>query len=326
MEWVNRLLEEYGVNILYDVFLRDNDSVYFLVEGSHIITDKKLIRLYGSCKMIGTPKCAKTIDELLMYIDCKSEICDIRGAKQYLDELRRAINSDQTKTVLYLPLDFGSGMKKYLELKIFKMFERDVSIVVVNQIDMQKVNVETLYFESYKDSLTNLFNYSTLLLHLDKTTGNHFFGFIDIDYFKIINDTYGHKVGDEVLAEIGHKLIDVSDEHVIMYRKSGDEFIFMTLDLDAKQTRALAERIQEAIRSIKLPNIDVDCSIGVVEYRDGNGFFDVYQAIDLADIAMYRSKAKGRGTVTYFSEKEVKEILKHGLLEKTLKDLESKSR
>ena len=45
-------------------------------------------------------------------------------------------------------------------------------------------------FESYKDSLTNLFNFSTLLMHIDKTEDSHYFGFLDLDYFKVVNDIW----------------------------------------------------------------------------------------------------------------------------------------
>lgn len=325
MKWVEELQSKYDVNILYDVFLRENDSLYFLVEEGHKICDKPLLKLFGSCANVGLPHCVKTLDELFSYIDVKSQICDIRGVKEYIAELHREIDSDQTRVVLYLPLDF-CGHKKYLELVIIKMFKRNVSIVVLNQIDMKKVNVESLYFESYKDSLTGLFNFSTLMFHINKTVKNHYFGFIDLDYFKIVNDTFGHKVGDEVLARVGRALIEIADDTVIMYRKSGDEFIFMTLGLNFEETKKLVKRIQNAIRSVELPNIKVNCSIGVAEYRHNNWHYSAHDAVNIADVAMYVSKSTGRGTVTYFKEAEAKKIIESWPLEKTLELLEARAR
>jgi diguanylate cyclase (GGDEF)-like protein len=325
VDWVEKLKHKYNVDVLYDVFLRENDSLFFLIEESHDICDKPLIKLFGTCEGVGLPYCVDTIDELLSHIDVKSQICDIRGANEYRDELHREINSDQTKFVLYLPLDF-KGTKRYLQLEIIKMFKRNISIVMLNQIDIKKVNVETLFFESYKDSLTNLFNFSTLLMHIDKTEDSHYFGFLDLDYFKVVNDTYGHKVGDEILAKVGWKLIEIADETVIMYRKSGDEFIFMTLGLDLNETKKLVKRIQKAIRSVELPDIKIDCSIGVAEYRHNNGFYDAEDAVNIADVAMYVSKSTGRGRVTYFNEEQARKVMASGPLEKTLELLESRAR
>lgn len=206
------------------------------------------------------------------------------------------------------------------------MLDRNVSIFVLNQIDMKKVNVESLYFQSYKDSLTGLFNYSALMFHINKTADDHYFGFLDLDYFKVVNDTYGHKVGGEILQKVGKALIDMADETVIMYQKSGDEFIFMTIGLDLEGTKDLVSRIQKTIRSIELPSFKVDCSIGVAEYRHDNGVYSPRDAVNIADVAMYVSKSNGRGTVTYFDEKEAKRIIASGSLERTLELLEARSR
>ncbi|MFA5485522.1 MAG: GGDEF domain-containing protein [Bacilli bacterium] len=323
MERVKALQKKYKIDLLYDVFLRESDSLFFIIEGVKDTTTKPLIPLFGDCSLFNISCDATTLEDIISKIDQKSEICDILGFKEYVTELKRELDADQTKTVLYFPLVID-GVKHYLELKAFKFFEQGVTIILFNPVDLKKVNLEMLYFESYKDSLTGLFNYNTLLLHLSKAYGDHFFGFIDLDHFKLINDTYGHNRGDEVLALVGKKLIEIADEHVIMYRKSGDEFIFMTIDLDKEKTMALVKKIQEVIRSIHLPALKTDCSIGVVEYKDNNGLYDVYDAIALADIAMYMSKKNGRGQVTHIDEDEVRSIVAFGPLEETSDSLKSK--
>lgn len=325
MDKLRRIQKDYNIDLLYDVFLRESDSVFLLIEDAHEITSKGVEHLFGDYEAFNLPKDIKNLDNLLSYIDPKSEICEIRGVKEYTDELRRELNSDQTKIVLYFPLIINN-VKQYLELKAFKFLERNVSVILLNPIDVKKVNLETLYFESYKDSLTGLFNFNTLILHLNKTYGDHYFGFIDIDRFKSVNDTYGHKKGDEVLARIGRKLIEMADEHVIMYRKSGDEFIFMTINLNYEEALQVAHKIQNIIRSTKLPAIKIDGSVGLVEFKDRNGYYNVFDAVTLADIAMYMSKNKGRGNITYLDENEARNIMAFGPLEETLNALKSKGR
>lgn len=314
-----------NIALVYDVFLHDNESVFFVINDVKHITSLPLEHVMGNSAHFDLPKNLTTIDQLLLLIDPKSEICEIRGFKQYVEEIRRELNADQTKIVLYLPLIIH-GVKHYLEMKAFRFHEKNKSVLMLNTIDVKKVNLETLYFESYKDSLTGLFNYNTCIFHLNKTYGDHYFGFFDLDDFKKINDTYGHKKGDEVLAIIGKKLIEIADENVIMYRKSGDEFIFMTINLSFEQTMTLIGKIQNAIRSIHLPALKVDCSVGLVEYKDNNGYYSVFDALTLADIAMYSSKNSGRGGVTYMDEDEIKATIAFGPLEQTLNYLKSKHR
>lgn len=325
MERVKKLQKKYNIDLLYDVFLRESDALFFLIEGVGEITNKEIIPLFGDCSIFNLKCEGSTLEDIISKIDRKSEICEILGFNEYLAEIKRELNADQTKTLLYFPLEMN-GLNYYLELKAYKFFDRGVSVILFTQIDLKKVNLEMLYFESYKDSLTGLFNYNTLQLHLNKTYGDHFFGFIDLDHFKKINDTYGHTKGDEVLAKIGKKLIEIADKNVIMYRKSGDEFIFMTINLSYDETMALVKKIQNVISSIKLPVLKSNCSIGVVEYKDGNSTYSVFDAITLADIAMYMSKKAGRGNITYIDENEAKNIVAFGPLEETLNSLNSKGR
>lgn len=325
MERLKTLCIEHNIDLLYDVFLHDNESIFFLIDSIRDITTQPLIHLFGDYNHYDLPNEVSTIADILQFVDKKSEICEIRGFKEYVEEIRRELESDQTKIVLYLPLIINNT-KHYLELKAFRFFEKNKCVIIINPIDVKKVNLETLYFESYKDSLTGLFNYNTCILHLKKTYGDHYFGFLDLDDFKQINDTYGHKKGDEVLALIGKKLIEICDEHVIMYRKSGDEFLFMTIHSTREKTLELVDKIQTMIRSIHLPALKVDSSVGLVEYKDNNGFYSVFDALILADIAMYMSKNKGPGSVTIMDEKEIKATIEFGPLEDTLNHLKSKAR
>ncbi len=323
MEKMKKLCLEHHIDLLYDVFLHENESIFFIIEGIKDVTSRPLIHLYGDYANYNLPNSLETIDQLLGLIDKKSEICEIRGIKEYTEEIRRELDSDQTKIVLYLPL-IVNEVKHYLELKMYRYYDKNKCLLILNPIDVKKVNLETLYYESYKDSLTGLFNYNTCIFHLNKTYGDHYFGFLDLDNFKDINDTYGHKKGDEVLALIGKKLIAMADEHVIMYRKSGDEFLFMTIGLNLEETKDLVAKIQNVIRGIHLPALKVDSSVGIVEYKDNNPFYTVFDALTLADIAMYMSKNKGRGSVTFLDEEQIKDTIEFGPLDETLNRLKSK--
>ncbi|WP_442600265.1 GGDEF domain-containing protein [Neobacillus sp. D3-1R] len=117
----------------------------------------------------------------------------------------------------------------------------------------------------------------------------------DIDYFKHINDTYGHDVGDTVLKEFAFLLKDNMREKDIVGRWGGEEFIILATGLNGKQTAAFSERIRKLIEDFQFTNqIKVTASFGVAEYREKERAKDLLKR---ADVALYLAKDRGRNKV-----------------------------
>lgn len=114
----------------------------------------------------------------------------------------------------------------------------------------------------------------------------------DIDYFKKINDTFGHDIGDSVLKEISH-LVEV---HVrqsdVVARWGGEEFMILTPEVDLESVFALAEKLREAINGFKFFKIGhLTCSFGVSQLHQDENFTSLCQRVDTA---MYQAKESGR--------------------------------
>ena len=125
---------------------------------------------------------------------------------------------------------------------------------------------------------------------------------LDLDRFKVINDTYGHSFGDLLIKEIATTLKELSPKDSIISRQGGDEFaISVKDDKNKSKAKAIAERIQKKLaNSINLVNqtVYVTCSIGISSYpRDGKTYDDVIRS---SDIAMYYSKKLGRNTYSFY--------------------------
>ncbi|HYC48554.1 MAG TPA: EAL domain-containing protein [Burkholderiales bacterium] len=128
--------------------------------------------------------------------------------------------------------------------------------------------------------------------------------FIDLDRFKIINDTLGHEAGDQLLREVAERLTDQLRTADIVARLGGDEFVVLLQDIgEPAAVAAVAEKLIAALAgsfTIAGNQVHVSGSIGISTYPvDAQ---DMRSLLRFADIAMYRAKDQGRNTFQFYSE------------------------
>ena len=126
---------------------------------------------------------------------------------------------------------------------------------------------------------------------------------LDLDFFKDVNDTYGHAVGDIVLKEVARRITSTLREEQIVGRLGGEEFVALLPDTTPAQALIAIERVRKAIGASQIPlpgggpAITVTVSGGIAPVLEDEGLESV---IDLADKAMYRAKGLGRDRVEVF--------------------------
>nr|WP_295943383.1 GGDEF domain-containing protein [uncultured Acidovorax sp.] len=121
---------------------------------------------------------------------------------------------------------------------------------------------------------------------------------VDIDYFKRINDTYGHKVGDHVLCSVAQVLRQTARQGDLVCRLGGEEFVVIVFDTDGADALRVAERVREAIEQSRLWTdsahgaIRCTATIGISKPFTGAEALD--ENLQVADAALYRGKVLGR--------------------------------
>lgn len=135
--------------------------------------------------------------------------------------------------------------------------------------------------------------------------------YLDIDNFKLVNDSLGHDKGDQLLRNVAQRLLDVVRNGDVVCRLGGDEFAVIVHDLESETTIGLlAHRIMESMRvPMKLANTEqfVSCSIGIATYpRCAQTAEDMLKS---ADLAMYKAKQEGRNGFHFFTEALQEEVL-----------------
>lgn len=123
---------------------------------------------------------------------------------------------------------------------------------------------------------------------------------IDIDFFKRVNDTYGHAAGDEVLRQLGSTLNEITRSFDIVSRNGGEEFTVILLDCSNEAGRAKAEKIRRTVehQAFLLPDgekISITVSIGVSTYPDHVS--TAKELLEKADESLYEAKHSGRNKV-----------------------------
>lgn len=156
-----------------------------------------------------------------------------------------------------------------------------------------------------KDSLTGILNRRGLTLELEavlehlESAGRHYAVMIaDIDFFKRVNDQYGHDVGDVVIQTAAKQLQESLRDGSILSRWGGEEFLVVVPNVEQSAAEQIAERLRLNIEATSFPQLDsaVTISIGVTVESKSKAFND---AIKRADSALYQAKEGGRNQVSF---------------------------
>lgn len=161
---------------------------------------------------------------------------------------------------------------------------------------------------SLQDSLTKLPNRRSFDSHLDSAkkrctrSGKSFaLAYIDLDYFKPINDTYGHHIGDAVLTITAERLNNAVRGCDFVARIGGDEFVAIIEEIENREdAKPIADRIVNSIKEayyIDHLNIELSCSIGIALYPKDS---DIDKLLVCADAAMYKAKDQGKNQYKFY--------------------------
>ena len=231
----------------------------------------------------------------------------------------RKVKVDDARSLLVLPLLAPDEPVGTLTLiaRTEKRFGKDVRemlAVIANQVAISLENgflykkMETM---ATTDGLTGLTNHRTfqerfldLIERAGRNHGRVALLLCDVDFFKKVNDNYGHPVGDEVLRRVARVLQEVPRKIDIPARYGGEEFAVLLDNADVTQARAVAERIRIEISKVVVDTekgpLSVTESIGVAVFpEDGR---DRATLIERADLALYHAKHTGRNRVVTWGE------------------------
>ena len=226
------------------------------------------------------------------------------------DEALQHAIADRQSYRLDLRLLCADGSEKHVHAQGTPICEPGSDEVVrilgtILDITERKRLEESLYRDATYDALTGLVNRRTLYRVLDRTiaaareTGEPLsLCLCDVDHFKIVNDTYGHAAGDEVLVAFGRQLLHSTREVDIAARLGGDEFCVVFPSTEKANAAVCAERIRRGFERTVFHTVaggySVSATFGIAGLCDG---MTTKELIEAADQALYSAKETGRNRV-----------------------------
>lgn len=281
-----------NVRILSDILESENYDVYSLYDATKVMETVLLIQ----------PD-AILLDIIMPQMD-GIEVCSVLQQRDETKNIPVIMVTAVTDSAI-LRKAFDIGAFDYIK-KPFDYIEVIARLKSAIRYYTQQKKLEML---AMKDGLTNLFNHRAIMEHLEKEfqkalENQHSIAFImfDIDYFKKVNDTYGHSIGDCVLKHISSLLQDSSILSGLIGRYGGEEFCIILSEQSLESILSYSENLRHSIDTHDFCSeniqIHVTTSIGIAYI---NSFFNssINDMIITADQKLYDAKKNGRNRIEY---------------------------
>ena len=215
---------------------------------------------------------------------------------------------------MYVPLDFVYNYSQTFRIRFPFVYLSSVAVSllleIMREIAYKKlVALQQKYEHLYAiDALTNTYNRYGFtnafndLLQMDENT-KICLAILDLDDFKLVNDTYGHLVGDEVLKAISSNIKNTIKSNDNVFRWGGEEFAILFHDIESGEVISTCEKIRKNIEnlSIKIEDIEVKVtiSLGLIITKCLKDKVELEKRLYTADNLLYEAKAKGKNCIKY---------------------------
>lgn len=251
-------------------------------------------------------------------------ISDIQMPQMTGYEVLRILQSrEKTKNIPFIFLtgtfqedeDIAKGLELGAVEYVTKPINKTVFIARVKVMLRLKAQQEKILELSNQDPLTGCYNRRFLYQRLKEEYNrcqrqrNPIAGImLDLDFFKKINDTYGHEAGDLVLIKVANVLKVSMRNYDVLARYGGEEFFILLPSTDGNSAVKMAERVRKIIENMQVEIgkniINITSSFGVSSFENFPFPSDPEFLLKWADMALYEAKRKGRNRVEYYTEEK----------------------
>jgi diguanylate cyclase (GGDEF)-like protein/PAS domain S-box-containing protein len=234
---------------------------------------------------------------------------DVEGEQEALREIVEGERYGYRTEKRYI---HAQGHPVWISLNLSPIYDSEgiVSYLIgqMEDISERKVSEEQLTRQALHDSLTGLPNRTLFtdrarMAAARRSDRGFAIVYLDLDGFKLVNDTLGHAAGDQVLVEVARRLERQLRTGDTLARLGGDEFAFLCEEVGETEVRTIADRVIEAMAEpieVQDRGVAQAASIGIALYGPGEALVEPDEMVGEADLAMYRAKAAGKSRYALF--------------------------
>jgi diguanylate cyclase (GGDEF)-like protein len=264
--------------------------------------DARILSQPGNCRVFHT---GRMVDGILQADLCYNFKSSADDAEKRFPLCFPIIQSGSVGSIVQLVVKEGEKARIQTMLPYIHVYLRETAPV----LEARRL-METLRESSLRDPMTGLSNrrfleeyVDTLIANVRRKQNPVTILMLDLDHFKMVNDTYGHDAGDIVLKELAlviKRTVRTSD---IVIRYGGEEFLVVLNDTSGQDAEHVAESIRATVEKMRINYggivLQKTISIGLADFPiDSNSF---WQAVKFADVALYQAKEAGRNRVVRFT-------------------------
>ncbi len=280
--------------------LDTQNNIVILTDGENLhFVNTKFFDFFNFKSLKDFKKYHKCICELFCENDKFFHLGKVKENENWLDRIQELPHSE--RIVSMLAKDFSLHA---FSVTINK-FDDDFMILTFTDISQTILNYIELEEKTIRDKLTGAFNreyfeqnYKNLLSDFNKDDFHFALAILDIDHFKLINDTYGHDIGDEVLIQFVKIVEKYSRKDDIFIRWGGEEFLLLLKVHSKKDLQKALEHIRKVIELQEFSKVGhKTCCLGGTMYKERE---DIKETIKRADQAVYKAKEQGRNKVVIY--------------------------
>lgn len=303
IEWLDK---RYGLDIYDDVLFKDKRRLKFIFDLSERPVNIHLIS--GDPTFLGFEDTSVLpFSVIKKHIETNNALAEVQGRKTFIEDFVSYLAAIKDSEILSLP--FKTRGKTYWLQITFQVITEDhgnpaLVYGATNRIYDHTPKSILYYKRTHQDALTKLFTRETLLKHLTapENMESAYGLYVDLDGFKKINDTYGHREGDAFLISLAQVFIGEWEHNVIYYRLGGDEFFVYIYDFEEKDAVFKAREIIRKIEGVgNSKGFDISASVGMIPIDET---MDYHTILNRSDVAMYASKDRGPGNITLLKNNE----------------------
>jgi len=290
--------------------LQQAATVYETIEDGIVITDrnKKIVSVnHAFCDLFGYSRQELLGEEPMIIMSLKEDEIFYKNMWYAIRTKGRWSGRVENKTKR------GKNIPIWLTIAVVKDKNQEIQNYIAIYTNLEAIikMEDKANYLAYHDSLTGLPNRTSFEIKINKILSlandeekRVAILFIDLDRFKVINDTLGHHIGDEMLIQLAQRIKAQLDSTTLLARIGGDEFVVvMKLDDHKKEAGVLADKLLTVIREpilIQDYHLNTTASIGIAIYPDDGE--ERNEIVKHADSAMYHAKERGKDNYQFYSK------------------------